>query len=256
MQTTNAAVVIYTRGFNTPPEKLIRMFDSLKYQTYQNFSIVYVDDASQNESDDYAECILRYDSYFKSKTVISIFNDTNVGELGNFVFVMQNVILNPDCIVINLDNDDYLVNRRAIEIIVNEFHNGAEITCGNCIRYDKPLKTYKIYSFERVWERGGDNIWLHPKCFKRKLFDCIDIENDLKIDGFFVDVNTDFAIMLPMIEKSKKNVFIPDILYYFEPSTDNVNRFGKYSEVYKERIKKVLLEKAKERENEYQKNNI
>lgn len=149
-----------------------------------------------------------------------------------------------------MDNDDYLVNRRAIEIIVNEFHNGAEITCGNCIRYDKPLKTYKIYSFERVWERGGDNIWLHPKCFKRKLFDCIDIENDLKIDGFFVDVNTDFAIMLPMIEKSKKNVFIPDILYYFEPSTNNVNRFGKYSEAYKQRIKNILLEKAKERENE------
>ena len=62
--------------------------------------------------------------------------------------------------------------------------------------------------------------------------------------------------MLPMIEKSKKNVFIPDILYYFEPSTNNVNRFGKYSEAYKQRIKNILLEKAKEREHEYQKNNI
>lgn len=250
LQTTNADVVVYIRGCNTPPERLKRMFDSLKVQTYQNFSVVYVDDASQNESADYVECILRYDNYFKSKTVISLFNDTKVGELENFVFVMQNVILNPDCIVINLDNDDYLVNRRAIEIIVNEFHNGAEITCGNCIRYDKPLKTYKIYSFERVWERGGDNIWLHPKCFKRKLFDCIDIENDLKIDGLFVDVNTDFAIMLPMIAKSKKNVYISDILYYFEPSTNNVNRVGKYSETYKQKIKDILLEKAKEREHE------
>lgn len=256
LQTTNADVVVYVRGFNTPPEKLKRLFDSLKHQTYQDFSIVYVDDASQNESDDYAECILQYDRYFKSKTVISIFNDTNVGELENFVFVMQNVILNPDCIVINLDNDDYLVNRRAIEIIVNEFQNNAEITCGNCIRYDKPLKTYKIYSFERVWERGGDNIWLHPKCFKRKLFDCIDIENDLKIDGCFVEVNTDFAIMLPMLEKSRKNVFIPEVLYYFEPSTNNVNRLEKYSESYKKEIKNILLEKAKEREHEYRKNNL
>lgn len=250
LQTTNADVVVYIRGYNTPPERLKRMFDSLKVQTYQNFSVVYVDDASQNESADYAECILRYDNYFKSKTVISVFNDTKVGELENFVFVMQNIILNPDCIVINLDNDDYLVNRRAIETIVNEFHNGAEITCGNCIRYDKPLKTYKIYSFERVWERGGDNIWLHPKCFKRKLFDFINIENDLKIDGLFVDVNTDFAIMLPMIAKSKKNVYISDILYYFEPSTNNVNRVGKYSETYKQKIKDILLEKAMEREHE------
>lgn len=250
LQTTNANVVIYIRGYNTAPEKLKRLFDSLRYQTYQNFSIVYVDDASQNDSADYAEFVLRYDNYFKSKMVVSIFNDTNVGELENFVFVMQSVIMNPDCIVINLDNDDYLVNPRAIEIIINEFNNGAEITCGNCIRYDKPLKIYKIYSFERVWERGGDNIWLHPKCFKRKLFDLIDIENDLKIDGSFVEVNTDFAFMLPMISKSKKNVFISEILYYFEPSTDNINHLKKYNKQYKQRIKNILLKKAKDRDNE------
>ena len=40
LQTTNAAVVIYIRGFNTPPEKLKRMFDCLKYLSYLNFSIV------------------------------------------------------------------------------------------------------------------------------------------------------------------------------------------------------------------------
>ena len=98
LQTTNANVVIYIRGYNTSPEKLKRLFNSLRYQTYQNFSIVYVDDASQNDSADYAEFVLRYDNYFKSKMVVSIFNDTNVGELENFVFVMQSVIINPDCI--------------------------------------------------------------------------------------------------------------------------------------------------------------
>ena len=82
------------------------------------------------------------------------------------------------------------------------------------------------------------------------MFDFINIENDLKIDGLFVDVNTDFAIMLPMIAKSKKNVYISDILYYFEPSTNNVNRVGKYSETYKQKIKDILLEKAMEREHE------
>ena len=101
-----------------------------------------------------------------------------------------------------------------------------------------------------MWERGGDNIWLHPKCFKRKLFDFIDIENDLKIDGSFVEVNTDFAFMLPMISKSKKNVFISEILYYFEPSTDNINHLKKYNKQYKQRIKNILLKKAKDRDNE------
>jgi glycosyltransferase involved in cell wall biosynthesis len=247
-QKTYADVVVYIRGYNTPPEKIKRMFDSLKRQTYQNFDIVYVDDASQNESGSYAEFILKYDNYFHGRT-ISFFNDTNVGELKNFVFVMQNAIVNRNAVVINLDNDDYLVNERAIERIVKEFLNGAEITCGNCVRYDKPLKKYKIYSFEKVWERDGDNIWLHPKCFKRRLFDYIDVDGDLKIDGKFIEVNTDFAFMLPMIAHSKKNVFIDEVLYYFEPSLQNIQRIGKYSDENKSKIKKILLERAKEREN-------
>lgn len=248
---TNSKVVVYMRGYNTSCEKLKRVFDSLKKQTYQDFCIVYVDDASKNESAEYAKFIFMYDRYFKGK-VIPLFNDTNVGELANFVFVMQNVVINKNSIVINLDNDDYLVNDKAIEIIVKEFDNGADITCGNCIRYDKPLKHYKITSFDKAWLRNGDNLWLHPKCFKRYLFDCIDIENDLKIDGKFVDVNTDFAFMLPMIDNAKKKVFIDEILYYFEPSIDNMRKQGKYDAAYKLQVKEKLLLKEKER---YEKNN-
>ena len=241
----NADVVIYIRGYNTSCEKLKRMFDSLKNQTYQHFTIVYVDDASTNESAEYAKFIMKYDNYFKGKYV-AYFNDKNVGELANFVFIMQNVISNKNAIVINLDNDDYLVNEKAIEIIVNEFNNGADVTCGNCIRYDKPLKMYRIQSFDNVWERDGDNIWLHPKCFRRSLFDMIDIEKDLKVNGEYLDVNTDFAFMLPMIRNAKKKVFIEDILYYFEPSMENINGQNKYNHTHKAKIKQALLQKEKE----------
>lgn len=243
-KTTNAEVIIYIRGFNTSCEKLKRMFESIKKQTFQNFMIIYVDDSSTTESADYAEFIFNYDSYFKNKCIY-FFNDRNVGEINNFIFIMQAVITNKNAIIINLDNDDYFVNENAIEIIVNEFNNGAEITCGNCIRYDKPLKKYKIYSFDKVWERGGDNIWLHPKCFRRYLFDYINFDKDLKIDDKIVEVNTDFAIMLPMIRHAKKKVFIKDVLYYFEPSFYNINKKGKYSESYKMQIKEKLLQKEK-----------
>lgn len=247
---SDSKVVVYMRGYNTSCEKLKRVFDSLKRQTYQDFKIVYVDDASENESAEYAKFIFTYDMYFRNK-VVPIFNDSNVGELANFVFVMQNVITNQDAIVINIDNDDYLVNDCAIEIIVKEFENGAEITCGNCIRYDKPLKHYKIISFDKAWLRGGDNLWLHPKCFKRYLFDYIDIENDLMVDGKFIEINTDFAFMLPIINRANKKVFIDEILYYFEPSMKNVHKQGKYDSSYKAKIKEKLLLKEKER---YEKN--
>lgn len=247
VEKTYADVVLYIRGYNTPCEKLKRLFDSIKKQTYQNFEIVYIDDASTNESADYARLIIRKDPYFAAK-VKACFNDENVGELENFVFAMQNMVLNKNAIVINVDNDDYLVNEHAIEIITKRFAQGVEITCGNCIRWDKPLKNYRVYSFDRVWERGGDNIWLHPKCFRRYLFDGIDIEEDLKIDGKYVDVNTDFAFMLPMVQRAKKCGFIQEVLYYFEPSSQNREGAGKYGEEEKHRVKKILLEKAKMRE--------
>ena len=243
---TNAEVVLYIRGYNTPCEKLKRLFDSLKKQTFQDYDIIYIDDASENESADYARLILRKDPFFTERTA-ACWNDTNVGELENFVFAMQNMVVNQNAIVINVDNDDYLVNERALEIIVKKFYEGAEITCGNCIRWDKPLKHYRVYSFDRVWERSGDNIWVHPKCFRRYLFDCIDIENDLKIDGKYVDVNTDFAFMLPMVQKAERREFIEEVLYYFEPSLQNSERTGKYRNAYKEDVKRKLLEKAKRR---------
>lgn len=242
---TNESIIVYIYGFNTSCEKLKRLFDSLKRQTFQNFKIIYIDDGSTNESAEYAKAILKYDKYFNKKS-ISFFNDKNVGALKNFVFVMQNVVKNKNAIVINLYNDGYLVNNRAIEIIIDKFSKGAEITCGNCINFSKPLKKYKIESFEKIWERDGDNIWLHPKCFKRYLFDYIDIEKDLKINGKFVEVNTDFAFILPMIRNAKKKVFIEEILYYFQPNLQNIKKRNKYKANFKDSIKEKLLQKEKE----------
>lgn len=241
---TEAEVVIFIRGRNTPATKLKRLFDSLKRQSYDRFSIVYVDDASENESGAYAKFVLRNDSFFKGRT-IALFNDTNIGALENFVVAMQNVITNKNAIVINVDNDDFLVNDDAIGVIVSKFEHGADLTCGNCVRYDKPLKKYSVKSFERVWERNGDNIWVHPKCFRRWLFDAIDIDTDLKIDGEYVTVDEDFAVMLPMISKARKCEFICDIVYYFEPSFDNVERTGRYSDENKAATKSVLLDNAR-----------
>lgn len=239
-------VVLFVRGYNTSCEKLKRLFDSLKKQTYRNFKILYLDDASVNGSAEYAEFLFKYDPFFKEHTV-GVFNNYNVGGLENLVFVLQNVIINKCAIVINVDNDDVLVNCRAVEIIVAAFESGAELTVGNCVRYDKPLKYYGVASFDRVWERNGDNVWLHPKCFRRYLFDEVDVEDDLKIDGDFVEVNTDFAIMLPMINATNNCKFIDTILYYFEPSIANRERTGVYGDSHKKAVRDKLLFKAKEK---------
>lgn len=243
IQQINANIVIYIRGYNTCNSKIKRLFDSLHMQNNKNFHILYLDDASDNGSGDYAKFILRNNKFFKDRSTF-IQNEINMGTISNFVTCM-NIIFNKNAIVINVDNDDCLASNNAIERIIKEFDNGADLTCGNCIRYDKPTKKYNIISFDKLWERNGDNVWLHPKCFSRKLFDYIDIENDLKIDGKYIDVNTDFALIVPMIRNAVKPTFIKDVIYYFEPSKNNVDRVDKYRNIYKQQVKNIILEKDK-----------
>lgn len=246
-----ANVVLFIRGYNTPPNKLKRLFDSLRTQTFQNFQIVYIDDSSDNVSCDYAKFVLKYDKAFCGKTV-ALFNDINIGSLANFDYSMTEIAANPESIIVNIDNDDFLVDEDALNTIFKEFEKDADLSVGGCIRYDKPMKKYVVESFEKPWERGGDNIWLHPKCFKRYLYDKIN-KNDMKIDGKFVTVNTDFAFMLPLLEVARHPIFINKILYYFEPSIENIQKQGKYNEQITLKMKEILLDRARRK---YEKNHF
>jgi len=243
---TTAPMVLYIRGYNTSCSKLKRLFDSLRNQDHDDFEVVYIDDASTNQSGIYAKLILEHDPFFSSKSIF-VGNDVRQHILPNLVFVMQNIIFKKNTIVVHIDNDDYLLTNHALSRIKEEYNKDAQLTVGNCVRYNKPLKHYRLYSFENVWERGGDNVWLHPKTHLRSLFDYVIVNEDLKIDGHYIDVNTDFAFMLPMIEKSVKSVFIPDLLYYFEPSHDNISQENQYEKKHKDEIKVLILKKARER---------
>lgn len=247
---SDAPMVLYIRGYNTPCSKIKRLFDSIRIQDFTNFLIVYIDDASTNQSGEYVKFVINNDPFFKQKAIY-VGNDVRQNILSNLVFAMQNIITNRNSIVVHIDNDDYLLSNQVLSRIMQEYKNDAELTVGNCVRYNKPLKHYKVYSFEKVWERGGDNVWLHPKTHLRSLFDFVNIDKDLKKDGVFIDVNTDFAFMLPMVEHSKKSVFIPELLYYFEPSHDNISQEKQYKKVYKDEIKAHILKKARDR---YEKN--
>ena len=161
---------------------------------------------------------------------------------------MNNIITNPDSIIINLEGNHYLVDNKAIEILINEFNKGADVTFCNYIRYDKPLNQNKIQSFRKILERNGDDIWLHPICFRKKLFDYI-TEEDLKINDKFIEVNIDFAIMIPIFCNAINPVFIEKVLYYFEPSFQNKKSTNACDEINKDYIRNIILERNKKKFN-------
>lgn len=240
VEKTDHPMVLFVRGRNTPPEKLKRLFDSLKEQTYQYFCLIYIDDNSNDLSSCYAAMLFKYDDYFKHR-VISVFNDFHVDSLENFEVMYKCIVKNANSIIVNIDNDDCLLENNALEIIKREFDFGADVTIGNCFRVDKPLKRYRVETFEKSWERNGDNIWLHPKCFRKYL--CQYIQDNLKVNDKYIDVATDYAIMLPIIQNAENPVFIKKQIYYFDTSKENKLKEGKYKNAVQ--MKHFLLEKAK-----------
>jgi glycosyltransferase involved in cell wall biosynthesis len=238
--TTNKEMVLFIRGFNTLPEKLNRLFDSLKVQTDQDFQVIYIDDASTNSSASYMRFLIQNDTWIQSK-VISIFNHENIGSLANQVFAMQTMVKNDQAIIINIDNDDALITDLAIANIRQAYQDKtADVTLGNVFRYDKPVKDYQLIDIRWPWERHGDNIWLHPKTFRKYLFDqAIPYLKDEQ--GHYYRVNTDFAMMLPILYFAKNPIFIDKVLYYFEPSNQNQLKLGVYDEKLSTQVKMKLL---------------
>ena len=235
-------VIVFTRGRNTPVEKIKRMIDSLKKQSYSNFSLIYFDDNSTTKIREYLYMLSKYDHWCLNHLYL-IQNISRNGSLKNFDLAINNLITNDNQIIINLDDDDALLVDDAIETIKNYFDEGYDVTIGNLFRTDKPFKKYFLVNFKQSYLRDGDNIWLHPKCFKRYL--CNYIGDFLKDEnGAYIESMTDYAMMLPILEFAKRPKFIEKILYYFEPSNVNINKKDEYEEKKIKKTKEYLFNKA------------
>ena len=244
---TTASIVLLSRGKNIPLDKVKRMLDSLKQQTIKDFSIIYTDANSTNASEEYVAFRLRYEKGLQHSVFIP--NKTDILEIDTLTRAIS-TIDNEKTIIITVDNDDYLLRNDAIQMILKKFNDGADYVCGNNIRYDRPLKKYRITGFDKLWERNGDNIWIHPICFTKALFTSVNL-NDLKRDGKWINICTDFAYAVPLIQHAKKPSWIEQPIYYFEPSIENQKKEGKYRAENVNEMKNYILQKAKKR---YEKN--
>ena len=240
---TKADVVVVSRGKNTPIDKVKRMLDSLLMQDFKDFALVYTDAHSTNASEEYAAFRLRYDKRLQNSVFIP--NKTEHLEIDMLVRAVS-TIAKETSVIITVDNDDYLLRLDAVGLILDKFKNGADYVCGNNIRYDKPLRRYRVGGFDKLWERNGDNIWLHPICFTKALFDKVG-SDDMKKDGEWINICTDFAYAVPMIQLADKPSWIEEAIYYFEPSLANQRKKGNYDPEKVNEMRNYILQKAKQR---------
>ena len=206
-------------GRNVDPGRFKRCIESLAAQSAEDWGAVVVDDASTNGFGDYARMLLA--DYGNRATLVR--NEDRRGGMYNTWNAVANYCADPESVIITLDADDALIGEHVLERVRAEYEDGADATVGSMLRLDKEASYVPNFDNPRRWD---SNVWQHLRTFRKRLFDAIDVE-DLMIDEQWIDVATDWAFMVPIIEMASTPRYISEPLYLYEPAepkTEDVRR--------------------------------
>ena len=203
-------IIFVICGRNVDPGRFKRCVESIAAQSVQDWGAVVVDDASTNGFGDYAGTLLA--PYEDRITLVR--NEHRRGGMYNTWNAVTNFCADPESVIITLDADDALIGKHVLERVQAEYESGADITVGSMLRLDKEATYTPNFDSPRWWD---SNVWQHLRTFRKRLFDAIDID-DLKIDGEWIDVATDWAFMVPIVEMASSPRWIAESLYLYEPS--------------------------------------
>lgn len=202
---------------NVHPGKFRECWESVVQQDIPNWGAVIIDGASENGLGDYIAELTR-----PCRDKVTLVRDKErMGLLHSTWCAITHYCSNRDSVIITLDADDALLGAHVLNRVKEEYDNGADVTVGSMLRTDKEADY--VPDFVNPRQKRGGNVWQHLRTFKKHLFDRIDVE-DLKIDGEWVDVATDWQFMLPIVEMARNPRYIKEKLYYYEPSAEKEQR--------------------------------
>ena len=204
--------VFVVSGRNVPAGRFRRCLDSMTRQKGAQWGAVIFDDASDPNFAEHFE--IACETLGEHCTVIR--NRFRRGLLANMVTAIRTICADAETVIVTLDADDALIGDRVLERLAAEYRRGADVTVGSMLRTDKAADYPVCFERPRA-RRGGGNVWQHLRSFRKRLFDAIPDEA-LRLDGDYVDLASDWASMLPIVEMAQNPVYIPDSLYLYEPS--------------------------------------
>lgn len=205
----NEGLVFLLKGRNTSIEKLNRCLKSLKIQKNQNFGLIIIDDASEFSSSWQIPLLV---GELHSRTTL-IRRREKLGHILNFKTAINEICTNKKTLVVTLDLDDALMSPNVTSQLIEAVNLGVDLVNGFMFRPDKPLQLY-VPDYEDARIKGGGNVWAHMRGFTKELFDSLP-DHYLKFQGDWIESTTDYAIMLPLSELSKKPIFLESLFCYY-----------------------------------------
>jgi len=178
-------------------------------QNYENYKVIYIDDASDDGSFDLARDLIYESGHLLQVTLVH--NETRLGPLANVCRAVQT--LADDEIVLILQGEDWLAHEWVLQKL-----NGYYANCDLWLTFGhyKDFPTYQTGpcpEFIADSFRTANFVPMHLKTFYAGLFKQVR-EADFQSGGKFLTACSEMAYMIPMLEMAKNHAhFIPEILY-------------------------------------------
>jgi glycosyltransferase involved in cell wall biosynthesis len=211
-ESRHESIVFVVKGRNTAPAKIERCLRSLAMQDDQGFGLVLVDDGSDSGNAPLLPHLLRP---FAGRCTL-VCRSRRHGYMPNTLLAIRDIISSPDALAVVLDLDDALLHCSVVTRLKEAAKGGADVVLAAMFRPDKPLKLYHPDFVEPRAKWGGE-VWIHLRSFRKRLLDALPDE-DLQLDGDWIDDCEDYATMIPLVEMAQSPVYLPEYLYFHERS--------------------------------------
>jgi glycosyltransferase involved in cell wall biosynthesis len=217
-------IVVLTTSYNNRRwvEKNLK---SIFRQEYTNYRVIYIDDASQDETPDQVEIWVKRQ---KEKPRFDLVrNTTRRGALANIYYAIHERCADEE-IIVSLDGDDWFYDTLVLRRI-NQVYSQKEVwlTHGTLIEFPTHTLGWSIPIPKDVILHNAFRKYRcpsHLRTFYAWLFKRIHLD-DLQYEGDFFSMTWDQAMMFPMIEMAgERHAFIPEITYVYNmsnPINDN-----------------------------------
>jgi glycosyltransferase involved in cell wall biosynthesis len=186
-------------------EKTLR---SIFSQNYENYRLIYIDDASDDGSFDLARDEIYASDRLTSTTLIQ--NEKRLGILANIVRAVQSC--QDEEIVVVLNGEDWLAHEWVLQRL-NAYYADPDlwISLGQSIDFPS-YQLIPIYEIKDQTFRAQPICISHLKSFYAGLFKKIR-PSDFVYSGTFLPACAELAYMTPMLEMGKAHFyFVPEVL--------------------------------------------
>lgn len=203
------AIIGHNNGAN-----LQKTLDSVAAQSYDNYRVVYIDDASDDGSFDLATDLINNSSNLLRVELVH--NDQKLGHLANLSRIAQQC--SDEEIIVVLEGEDWLAHEWVLQRL-NTYYADPDLwlTYGQSLDFPAfergVARPFKKEDVEESGFRGHPFITSHLKTFYAALFKKIK-NTDFVHQGKYLPASGDLAYMIPMLEMAKNHFhYIPEVLY-------------------------------------------